>query len=761
METYERNVILETGKYDSIGKRPIRHDGVDKVTGRAEYGADYHLVGTLHAKILRSPHAHARIISIDTSKAEQHPSIRAVVTAADFPESKPDATVDLLGETLLKYVRGNILASDKVIYRGHAVAAVAATSPHEAEEALKLIDVQYEPLPHVVTALDAMEQNAPIIHEDLETNEFGKKVSGKTNIALHVKENVGDVDKGFSEADVVIEREFYTSTVHQGYIEPHNVTALWKKDGRVHIWCSTQGAFFVRESVAKILDLPISQVKVTPMEIGGGFGGKIPVYAEPIAAMLSKKTGLPIKNVMTRTEVFESTGPTPGSYLKLKMGVRNTGEITAAQAYMVYEAGGFPGGVVESGVKCLLAAYDVPNFLIDGYDVITNKPKTAAYRAPGSPNAAFATESVVAEIAELIGMDPIDFRLKNAAKEGTRKSDGTLNPIIGCVEVLEAMQNHPHYKTPLKGDHVGRGIAIGYWFNIGLPSCAQLNVNDDGTVSLIEGSTDIGGSRTSLSQQAAEVLGIPVTDIHPSVVDTDSIGFTFLTGGSRTTYATGWAVYLAAKDVVTQSIERAAQIWGIDKADVTYNKGTLKSKNNAESMSFKELAGELNDTGGPITGNGNVNPKTEGASYAGNIVDVKVDPETGKVEILRFTVVQDAGKAIHPSYVEGQMQGGSVQGIGWGLNEEYFMTDEGQMANSTLLDYRMPITMGLPLIDTVIVEVPNPGHPFGVRGVGEANIVPPPAALAHAIYNATGFRPNRLPMSPPNLVDIWKNNNGH
>ena len=245
MTTYERNVILETGKYDSIGKRPVRHDGHDKVTGRAQYGADYYLVGTLHAKVLRSPHAHARIISIDTSKAENHPNVRAVVTAADLPTSKPGETIEIpeMGDSILKYLRGNILASDKVVYKGHAVAAVAATDPHEAEEALKLIDVQYEPLPPILTAPEGMIKNAPIIHDDLETKELGKNISGKTNVSVHLQDKLGDAQKGFSEADVVIEREFNTATVHQGYIEPHNVTALWNKDGRVSIWCSTQGSF--------------------------------------------------------------------------------------------------------------------------------------------------------------------------------------------------------------------------------------------------------------------------------------------------------------------------------------------------------------------------------------------------------------------------------------------------------------------------------------------------------------------------------------
>ena len=757
--SYERNMVLETGKYEVIGTRPIRHDGADKVTGRARYGADFYTTGLLHAKVLRSPHAHARIKSIDTSKAEAHPAVKAVVTAEDLEPAEIGTIVDLGESTVeLKYLHGNLLARDTVLYKGHPIVAVAATSPHEAEEALSLIEVEYELLPLVMSAREGMEDGAPLLHDDLMTEEFGEKVAKGSNVSNHVLWKLGDIDKGFAEADVVIEREFTTSTVHQGYIEPHNVTALWNNDNRISIWCSTQGSFTVRNSVAAVFDKPVSEIKVTPMEIGGGFGGKIPVYVEPLSALLSKKTGQPVKNVMTRAEVFEDTGPTPGSYIKVKMGATRDGKITAAEAFLAYESGAFPGGMIEAGCKCVFTPYDIENLIIDGYDVVVNKPKTAAYRAPGSTNAAFATESVVNELAEELGIDPIEFRLMNSAKEGSRRGDGVLNPKIGCIEVLEAMKDHPHYKAAIEGPNRGRGVAVGYWFNVGLESSAAISVNSDGTVILVEGSPDIGGTRTSLSMQAAEVLGSAAEDVKPTVVDTDSIGYTAVTGGSRVTFATGWAVYEAANDVKRQLIDRAALIWDVSADTLEMEKAVIRSKVDPElKMTFKELAAELNETGGPITGRGNVDPKTEGGSYAGNIVDVEVDPETGKVDILRFTVFQDAGKAIHPSYVEGQMQGGTTQGIGWGLNEEYFMDDDGSMANSTLLDYRIPITLDLPLIDTVIVEVPNPGHPFGVRGVGEASIAPPPAALAAAIHGATGVRMRRLPMNSAAIVEtMWE-----
>ena len=743
--TYEPNVVLSEKEFDVVGTRPIRHDGVDKVTGAAKYGADFYAAGMLFGKVLRSPHSHARIKSVDTSKAEAVEGVRAVVKASDLPHDE------------WTYAHDEVMAKDKVLYKGHPIAGVAATNIHAAEHAVGLIEVEYEVLPSVLTAPEAMKENAPILHQDVTTEELGVKSDKVSNVAQHFQHSLGDVDKGFAEADVVIDREFNTATVHQGYIEPHNFNVNWNKDGRVQIWLSTQGAFDIRDATATVLDLPVSDVRVTPMEIGGGFGAKFSVFATPIAALLSRKTGHPIKIVNTRTEEFESSTPTSGSYVRVKIGATNEGKITAATAYLAYEAGAYPGSPVGAGAMCVFAPYDIKNQVVDGYDVVVNKPKTGAYRAPGSPNAALATESVIDELAEKLGMDSLDLRLMNAAKEGTRRSDGVRFPRIGCVEVLEAMRNHPHNSAPLEGPNRGRGMGIGYWMNGGGESSITIIVHSDGRVNLLEGSPDIGGTRASISMMAADVLGIAAEDVLPSVVDTDSVGYTSGTGGSSVTHKAGIVAYEAAHDVKRQMIERAALIWDVDPKSIDLVKGVFQSKSDPElSMSFQELAAELNNTGGPVVGRAAQATTGEGGAYAGTIVDVEVDTETGKVEVLRCTVFQDAGKAIHPSYVEGQMQGGTVQGIGWALNEEYFMDDDGKMANSTFLDYRMPLALDLPMIDTVIVEVANPSHPFGVRGVGEVSIAPPLAAMANAIYQAIGVRMDRLPMSPAAIVEkLW------
>ncbi len=740
-------------EYKVIGTRPIRHDGVDKVTGRAIYGADFQITGLLHGRVLRSPHAHARIVSIDTNRAEAHPGVKGVVTAQDLPTAE-DKMADLgEGAVNLKYLCDNILASDKVLYKGHAIAAVAATDPHIAEEACELIDVEYEVLPPVLEVRQAMEFDAPILHENLTTSSLGDEDDKPTNIASHLQHKKGDIEKGFDEADIVIEREFVTGTVHQGYIEPHNATALYNPDGQLTVWCSTQGAFTVREQLAEILQYPISKIKVVPLEIGGGFGGKINVYIKPVAALLAKKTGKPVKVLMNRADVFEGTGPTPASFITVKMGATKDGKITAAQTSMVFEAGAYPGSPVGAGAMCIFAPYNIENVLIDGYDVVVNKPKTAPYRAPGATNAAFGSETVVDELAEELNIDPLEMRLMNGAKEGDHRADGPVFPRIGFIETVETAKAHPHYTAPNGKKHHGRGVASGFWFNIGLESSVTINVNPDGTVNLVEGSTDIGGTRASIAMQAAEVLGISAESVNPTVVDTNSIGYTAVTGGSRTTYATGYAAYEAAQDVVKQMIGRAAKLWDVDEANVQFVDGEFSSINGKEEqISFRDLSARLGETGGPVVGRATMNPAGAGGAFATHVVDVEVDVETGKVEILRYTATQDAGKAIHPSYVEGQIQGGVVQGIGWALNEEYIYNAEGAMTNASFLDYRMPTCLDLPMIDAVIVEVPNPGHPYGVRGVGEVPIVPPPAAIANAIYDAIGIRMTELPMSPDRLL---------
>ena len=765
------NVVLSTQEYNVVGKRPIRHDGADKVTGRARYGADISLPGMLHGKVLRSPHAHARIRSIDASRALALPGVKAVATAADLVQAEGRAAD--LGEGAManpRYISNNVLAADKALYQGHAVAAVAATTVAIAEEALSLIDVDYEVLSPVLNVVDAMKDGAPLVHERLATIEDATIRTGGvlsdddgskgSNIANRFTFEIGDLDKGFQEADVVVEREFDTAPVHQGYIEPHSATALWNADDTLTIWCSSQGHFQIRDLTAMLLGHPVSKIKVVPMEIGGGFGGKTLVYLEPVASVLSRKTGRPVKLSMSRTEVFIGTGPTSGSHMAAKIGAKKDGRITAFDVTLAFDAGAFPGSPVVAGAMCCLAGYDLANARIRGYDVVTNKQKTAAYRAPGSPASAFAVEAVIDEICEKLGMDPLEFRMLNGAKEGTRRVNGPKFPSIGYIETIQAAKQHGHYSTPLKGPNRGRGVAGGFWFNGTGPASATASVNADGTVSLVEGSPDIGGSRAVAAMHVAEVLGLAAEDVRPQVGDTDSVGFTSMTGGSGVAFKTGWASYEAAQDVKRQMIERAATIWDVSAEDIEYSDGAISHRSDPElRFSFGELASMLNGTGGPIVGRANVDPKSVGSAFAVHIADVEVDPDTGKVDVLRYTALQDAGKAIHPGYVEGQIQGGVAQGIGWALNEEYFFNDKAEMANSSFLDYRMPTSLDLPMIDTVIVEVANPGHPYGVRGVGEVPIVPPLAAVANAIHDAVGVRMTTLPMSPGAVLEaLWKKN---
>ena len=771
MLEYKPNMVLSNEEFRVVGSRPVRHDGVDKVTGRARYAADTAMPGLLYAKVLRSPHAHARICGIDASRALALPGVYAVVTATDFPEASAEFADQEEGAAVnYGFFSRNIMAREKALYMGHAVAAVAATTQHLAEEAAELIDVDYEVLKPVLTADDAMADGAPILHERLLTMASPAFRSGgygdsdeQTNVANHFVFDDGDVEQGFSEADVIVEREFHTKAVHQGYIEPHSATAFWNRDGKLTVWCSTQQLFAVRDHISAVLNIPLSNVQVIPMEIGGGFGGKGMggMYLEPVVSLLSRKAGKPVKLVMSRKEVFEGSGPTSAAHITVKMGATKDGRLTVASASLVYEAGAFPGSPVPSGCRTMLAPYVIPNAHVEGFDVVVNTQKSAAYRAPGSPVAAYAAESVVDELANKLGIDPIELRLLNAAKEGTRQPAGPVFRRIGNVEMLEAARDHDHYQTPIEGKFRGRGVASGAWFNGSGPASAVASVNPDGSVGLIEGSPDIGGSRAVMAIHVAEVLGIDVKDVKPAVVDTDSVGYCSGAGGSGVTFKTGRACYEAAQDVKRQMIERAARIWDIDADDVEYdaNDAVLRHKQDSElSMTFSELSRQLNGTGGPIVGRATVNPGGVGNAFAMHIVDVEVDPETGKVDILRYTALQDVGKAIHPSYVEGQMQGGAVQGIGWALNEEYYFDDDGRMMNSSFLDYRMPVSLDVPMIDTVIIEVANPGHPYGVRGVGEACIVPPMAAISNAISNAIGVRMTELPMSPAKIVAALSKN---
>ncbi|MBI3513796.1 MAG: xanthine dehydrogenase family protein molybdopterin-binding subunit, partial [Proteobacteria bacterium] len=694
-----------------VGTRPIRPDGVPKVTGKAQYGADLTMPGMLQGSILRSPHAHARIKSIDTSAAEKLPGVKAVVTSKDFPEHK----FEYIGPERVAFnywhMTRNIMAREKVLYEGHALAAVAATSKSIADEACALIKVDYEVLPHAIDVDDAMKPDAPLLFEDMITRGIEPPPTKPSNISKRLEFKLGDIDAGFKQADVIIEKTFKTAAIHQAYIEPHACIVKLDSDGQGEIWSSSQGHFVVRAYTAGLLKLPVGDLRAYAAEIGGGFGDKTVVYLEPVAAVLSRKCGLPVKLVMSREDCFKATGPTSGSSMRVKIGATKAGKIVAAEGEFKFQAGAFPGSPVMNGCMCAFAPYDIANAHSVGYDVVCNRPKSAAYRAPGSPISAFAVESVLDLIAQKIGMDPLELRLKNAARAGTQMVYGPKLSHGGYVETLEALMKHPAYKVKL-GKNQGRGVASGYWFNGGGESSATIHVHDDGTVQVATGSPDIGGSRASMAIMVAETLGIDYHQVRSIVADTASVGYTHVTGGSRVTFATGIAALDATQKVIKELCKRAAMIWNVDPDGVIWEDGQAKPAStnvgDFKPLSLKEIAQKRAVTGGPIGAEGNVNAGAVAPGFASQFCDVEVDPETGKVTVLRFVAAQDVGRAIHPSYVEGQIQGGVVQGIGWALNEEYIYNKQGRLDNAGFLDYRVPVASVVPMIDAVLVEVPNP-----------------------------------------------------
>jgi CO/xanthine dehydrogenase Mo-binding subunit len=732
-----------------IGQRTIRPDGAEKVTGSATFAADTTMAGMIWGKVLRSPHPHARIRGIDTSRAEALPGVKAVVSASDIVDFPVDTPV-ALGIQDMRWMCRNVMAREKALFHGHPVAAVAAMTEAIAAEACSLIEVDYEVLPWVVEIEDAIKADAPILHDFVEFEGKPSNISGKME---HKK---GDVAAGFAEADVVIGHSFTTRPVHQGYIEPHACLVSVAADGNTTIWSSSQGQFMVRAMTSMLTNIPQSKIRAIPAEIGGGFGGKTIVYLEPLATLLSKKSGRPVKMVMSREEVMRATGPTSGSMSTVKIGATKDGRIVAGEGTFYLQAGGLPGSPIRGATACAFAPYDIPNVHSLGYDVVSNRSKVAAYRAPGAPIGAFPVECVLDEIAEAIGMDPLEMRLKNAAKEGTKAAYGPVYPRIGYAETVEAALAHPHHKAPL-GKNQGRGVASGFWFNAGGESSAQVNITEDGNVVVTTGHPDVGGSRASIANITAELLGIDYRRVSVLIGDTATIGFSNLTGGSRVLFASGIVVTQSTEKVVSTLRERAAKIWEIDPEAVTWEDGEARpagaNAGKFAPLTLEELADRATETGGPIGAGVQLNTTGAEGGFATHMCDVEVDVELGIVRVLRYTSFQDVGRAVHPSYVEGQMQGGVAQGIGWALNEEYIYDRDGHVDNPGFLDYRMPIFSDLPMLDTVMIEIPNPKHPQGVRGVGEVPLVPTLAAIRNAVYNALGKRFYSLPMSPPKVLE--------
>ncbi|OGO52027.1 MAG: hypothetical protein A2148_05260 [Chloroflexi bacterium RBG_16_68_14] len=764
--------------YRTVGKPIARVEGVHKVTGRSVYTADIQLPAMLHCKLLHSPHAHARIKGIDTTKARVLEGVERVVTAADLPKFEPRR---------MSNRAYNLLADGEVIFHGQPVAAVLARDAATAEEALELIEVEYEELPTVLDPIEAMREDAPLARRPVSeidraearghaTVEVEEKASERpSNVASQVKFTRGDIEQGFAEADVVIERTWRSAIVHQGYIEPHATVADYDAaSGELTIWTGTQGQFFVRDQVSNILRIPETKIRVIGLELGGGFGGKISLN-QPLVAVLARMVGRPVKLVFTRSDDLTSATPSPQCVVELKTGMKKDGSLTAIKAKIVYDSGAFPGAPAAVGAILIGGSYNFPNLEIESYEVLTNKVSVGAYRAPGAHNVAFAIESQLDMMARELERDPLEVRLKNAVGKGDEMPSKARYPSIGLKECLEAIRDTEVWKSrgqqreaslPIRqaagkpattGKLRGVGMAAGGWGGGLQPASAHVELNGDGTITVVVGANDITGTNTSFAQIAAEELNVPLEMVNVVTGDTRTAPFAGMTGGSKTVFTVGRAVKAAAEDVRQQLFAIAAErLEANPEDDLESVDGEIRVKGSPDkSISFRRLAGITTGFGAPyapVIGRGAISARQQAPGFTAQAAEVEVDPETGEVTVLRWATAQDAGFAINPLSVAGQMQGGTTQGMGIALWEEMVYDEHGRLLNPGLLDYRMPTALDVPEIETHIVEVPSEEGPYGARGVGEPSIVPGPAVISNAIEDAIGVRVTEVPITPERIL---------
>lgn len=725
------------GAFKVLGQRVPRIDALEKVTGRAQFAVDVQRPGMLYGAFLRSPHAHARIKSIDTSEAERMPGVKAVITQKSIGEEMAVTIEEEVHATrrVMKF-----FADEKVVYYGQKVAAVAAETREIAEEAVRRIRVEYEPLPAVTDVREAVQEGAPII---LEHSRTALAPDGRIlyNVVNEMHRQQGDVEQAFREADYIFEDTYVIPRVHQTHIEPQVAIAEVDEGGRVTVWTSTQSIFSVRSNIATSLRIPLSQVNVIGMTIGGGFGAKFGGIVDTYAVLLAMKTRRPVKIVYTREEEFLDGRPAPGLVITLRTGVSKEGKILVRAAYALWDVG--VGGGVQWATQRILGVYDIPNFRIDSYEVNTNKPAPGAYRAPGSPQTTFASEAQLNRICDALGWDPVEFRLKNL-KEG---------PEWGFKQVLTRLAEHLDWKNRTKGENEGWGIAIGEWTNANGPSGAMVSLHEDGTVHLFSGLMDLTGTDTAMAQIVAEVLRVDCSKVYRVRGDTASTPYAAPSGGSQATFSMGNAFKRAAEDALRKLLERAAAELETTPDRLRYDDGRVWVWDAPErSMTYAQIAQASLRRGGPIVGVGSFAHEPAATTISAQAVKVRVDPDTGQIQLLRYAGCLDVGRAINPMAVEGQMEGGTVQGISWGLMEEMLYSPEGKMWNPNLLDYRIPTTLDIPPLESLIVEVPCKHGPFGAKGVGEPPITPSIAALASAVADATGVWIHEVPLTPERVA---------
>jgi CO/xanthine dehydrogenase Mo-binding subunit len=740
-------------------------DGREKVTGALHFAGDYQIPGMLYAKFVSSAYAHANIHGIDTSAALAVPGVVAVLTAGDLPDIRPTKRTHLL------------LARGRVIFVGQPVAIVLATSEATAEDALDTIRIDYEPLPAAITMDDALAPGAPLVwptgipkgSDDASSHGAAaggdeKKKDSYSNIVHEFTKERGDIATGFAEADVIVEHTFTTPFVHQSYLEPHSMVVQPDpfNDGMT-IWSATQGQFAVREQVAEILGIPEAKVKVIGTPVGGGFGGKITLY-EPLIALVARLVNRPVRLVLTRMEELASANPAPANRIWLRMGAKRDGTLTALHAKITIDTGCYSSGLSGTLAFLIGSLYRISNYRMETTEVLTFKVSASAYRAPGGPSADFALESEVDELAHILNLDPLEMRLKNAVHEGDMRSDDEPWPSLGMTDVLNALQGHPAWQNREAARAAGRGvgIAIGGWMGGVEPTAAACMIDRDGTINIHVGSADLSGTATSFALMAAEVFNVGMDQIRVRVDDTSNAPFAGEAAGSKITYTVGTAVIEAAQAARTQVLAIAAAEFEADPADLEIVDGQVRVKGvPTRSIPISDIANKSlkwNSKFGPIIAHGKRANPEQAPGFCAQLAEVEVDEETGEVHVHRLVVVQDVGKAINPLAVEGQLHGGSTQGLGWALYERIAYSDDGQVLSGSWMDYTVPsITQAAKRYETIIVEVPTDHGPFGARGVGEPPAIPTAAAVANAIVDATNARAFDLPMTPPVVLAALEN----
>jgi CO/xanthine dehydrogenase Mo-binding subunit len=748
--------------YTAVGQRAKRLDSPPKLTGAEQFTADLRIADLLRARIVGSTYAHARIVSVNKAAALAVPGVEAVLTADDLQVRLDDHRQPV----------AQLLAGTEALHVGHPIALVLATTDAAAVDAAELVDIEYAPMDVVYDLDEAIKPDAPLVssarsgafdeeaamHNADAASAGGEQESLPPNVSSSVNYERGDIEAGFAQAAAIVELDLTSLSVHQGYIETQVALAVPDRSGKLTIHTSTQGAFHGRGKVANTLGIPVEDVNIVPMPVGGGFGGKF-VLIEPLVAAAALAVERPVLLAYTRTDDFLAGNPAPECKIHIKLGAAADGTITALESHLIYDSGSAPGSPLGISAILLGGYYKFPNMKITGYETQTHRPSSGAYRAPGAQQGSFAIESAIDELARKLDRDPLEFRLQNCVEEGDlRPNDGPW-PKIGLRETLEALQAHPRWqqRDQARAEGKGIGVAVGGWPGGIEPATAVCRLDADGKLTVVLGSVDLNGTNTTFAQIAAEALGTGIDGVRVTTADTDSAPYVGGTGGSKITYTVGPAVANAAKDAVDQIKQIAAKKLEVAVDDLELAEGSVRVRGvPGSAITLKEIA-ELSMamSGGnePVLGRGGSGITQSAPGFAAHLAEVEVDELTGEVRVTNYVAAQDVGFAINPMSVEAQIHGGVAQGIGWALYEGIAYDADGQPDAASLMDYALPRSTMIPNIDVVLVEVASEAGPYGAKGIGEPPAIPGAAAVANAIRDASGARLTSIPIRAPKVLE--------